>query len=318
MTSNDDIAVLIPCYNEAECIADVITSFRQNLPGAIIYVYDNNSTDGTAEIARTHGAIVRREQQQGKGHVVRRMFSDIDASIYVLVDGDGTYDAATAPALVRALIDNHCDMVNAKRITNRRNAYRFGHQFGNRLFTRIVGRLFGNRLSDILSGYRVFSRRFVKSFPALSTGFEIETELTIHALSLSMPILELEASYKGRPADSVSKLSTYSDGARILLRIVLLTKEERPFFFFSIVFAVLAATSLVLGVPLIVEWLETGLVPRFPTAILAASIMLLAFLSITTGLILDSVARGRREIKRLHYLDLPWLHASDGDSGTTG
>jgi len=307
MKDNLNIAVLIPCYNESVTISTVIGEFQEYLPSSTIYVYDNNSTDGTAKVAEKQGAIVRNEPQQGKGHVVRRMFSDIEASIYVLVDGDGTYDAASIPLMIDTLLESRCDMVNGHRISDNQKAYRFGHQFGNQFLTGMVSRIFGERSSDMLSGYRVFSRRFVKSFPALSTGFEIETELTIHALSLNLPIVDVPTPYKERPEESVSKLNTYRDGFRILWQILLMTKEERPFFFFSIVFAVLAALSLVMGIPVALEWLDTGLVPRFPTAILSASIMLLAFLGLTTGLILDSVARGRKEIKRLHYLNIAWL-----------
>jgi glycosyltransferase involved in cell wall biosynthesis len=307
MNDDLDVAVLIPCYNEAVAIPAVISAFRRYVPAARIYVYDNNSTDGTAQVAVRHGAIVRLELQQGKGHVVRRMFSDIDASVYILVDGDDTYSAESAPLMIETLQNSHCDMVNGRRVSNSQKAYRFGHQFGNRLLTSMVAWLFGKRSFDMLSGYRVFSRRFVKSFPALSTGFEIETELTIHALSLNMPIAEIPTPYKDRPEKSVSKLNTYRDGMRILWTILLITKEERPFFFFSIVSAVLAALALGMGVPIVLEWLRTGLVPRFPTAILSASVMLLAFLSLSNGMILSSVARGRREVKRLHYLNQPWL-----------
>jgi len=305
--ADTDVAVLIPCYNEEAAIANVVRDFRAQLPGAVIYVYDNNSSDRTAEIAAENGAIVRNESQQGKGHVVRRMFSDIEASIYVLVDGDDTYDGLSVRKLLDAFLRQHCDLVNAKRVTDIAKAYRFGHQFGNRLLTGIVNWIFGKRCDDILSGYRVFSRRFVKSFPALSTGFEIETELTVHALSLNMPMTEVETPYRDRPDESASKLNTYRDGFRILWTILVLTKDERPFFFYSIAFSVLAFLSLALGLPVALEFAETGLVPRLPTAILSASIMVLAFLSLTTGLVLDSVARGRREAKRLHYLSLTWL-----------
>jgi len=311
MSDKNSVAVLVPCYNESAAIASVIDSFKQHLPTAKIYVYDNNSTDCTVEVAEQAGAIVRKEPQQGKGHVVRRMFSDIEASVYVLVDGDDTYDAASAPALIRALIDNHCDMVNAQRITESEKAYRFGHRFGNQLLTGMVSWIFGKRSFDILSGYRVFSRRFVKSFPALSTGFEIETELTVHALSLNMPIVEVATPYKERPEDSVSKLNTYRDGLRILWKIILMTKEEKPFFFFSVGSILLAAVSIILATPIIIEWLDTGLVPRIPTAVLSASTMLLAFLSLTTGLILHSVSQGRRELKRLHYLNVSWMGERD-------
>lgn len=302
-----EVAVLIPCYNEEVAIGPVVRDFKKHLPDAKIYVYDNNSSDNTVQVAKEYGAIVRNESQQGKGHVVRRMFSDIEASIYVLVDGDDTYDASSAPKLVQKLIDNHVDMVNAQRISNNDNAYRFGHQFGNQMLTGMVARIFGKRSFDMLSGYRVFSRRFVKSFPALSTGFEIETELTVHALSLNLPINEVATPYKERPEESESKLNTYQDGFRILWKIILMTKEERPFLFFSAGAIILASFSLLIAIPVIIEWLDTGLVPRLPTAVLSASVMLLAFLSFTTGLILDSVARGRREMKRLSYLNVSWL-----------
>ena len=307
LISELEIAVLIPCHNEEAAIALVIQSFQEQLPGAAVYVYDNNSTDATAAVAEQNGAIVRSEPLKGKGHVVRRMFSDIDAAIYILVDGDDTYDASSIHKMLDVFVAQRCDMINGRRVSDVSEAYRFGHEFGNRLLTGMVNWIFGNRCLDILSGYRVFSRRFVKSFPALSTGFEIETELTVHALSLNIPVAEVDTPYKDRPEKSISKLNTYSDGLRILWTIFILTKEERPFFFYSIAFGVLAMLSLALGVPVAMEFLETGLVPRFPTAILAASIMVLAVLCLTTGLILDSVARGRRESKRLHYLGLTWL-----------
>ncbi len=302
-----DIAVLIPCHDEETAIPSVISAFREQLPNAAIYVYDNNSGDGTAEAAAAAGAIVRTETQQGKGHVVRRMFSDIEASVYVLVDGDDTYDAASVPTMIQSLLTQRCDMVNGRRVSEISEAYRFGHRFGNRMLSNMVNWIFGKRCVDLLSGYRVFSRRFVKSFPALSKGFEVETELTVHALSLNIPIAEVDTRYKERPEHSISKLNTYRDGTRILWTIVLLTKEERPFFFYSLLAAGLAALSLAFGMPVVLEFIETGEVPRFPTAILAASIMVLASLSLTTGLILDSVARGRREAKRLHYLGLTWI-----------
>lgn len=305
--TDTDIAVLVPCYNEEATIANVVRTFREQLPGAVIYVYDNNSTDKTAEVAARNGAIVRNERQQGKGHVVRRMFSDIEAAIYVLVDGDDTYDPKSVMPMLDTFLSHHCDMVNGRRVTEIAAAYRFGHQFGNRMLSGIVNWIFGERCDDILSGYRIFSRRFIKSFPALSTGFEIETELTVHALSLNMPIDEVDTPYKDRPEESTSKLNTYRDGFRILWTILILTKEERPFFFYSITFLFMAIISMALGIPVAIEFLETGLVPRFPTAVLAASTMVLAFLALATGLVLDSVARGRRELKRLHYLSLSWL-----------
>ena len=305
--SDLDIAVLVPCHNEEAAVPAVIRDFLAQLPKATVYVYDNNSTDRTSEVAAENGAVVRSEVQKGKGHVVRRMFSDIEASVYILVDGDDTYDAGRVGVMLQEFIEHRCDMVNGRRISPAEEAYRFGHQIGNRMLTGMVNWIFGKRCQDILSGYRIFSRRFVKSFPALSKGFEIETELTVHALSLNIPMSEVDTPYKSRPEDSVSKLNTYRDGFRILWTIIILTKDERPFFFYSIAFGLLAVLSLLLGIPVALEFLQTGLVPRFPTAILSASIMVLAFLSLATGLILDSVARGRREAKRLHYLNLTWL-----------
>ncbi|MGD2117435.1 MAG: glycosyltransferase [Chromatiales bacterium] len=302
-----DIAVLIPCYNEATTIEKVINDFRAALPDADIYVYDNNSSDATMDVAARAGAIVRSERNQGKGHVVRRMFADIDADLYVMTDGDATYDAGSVKRMLKELIDNHLDMVCGKRVSSNNEAYRTGHAFGNRLLTGMVAQTFGNSFQDMLTGYRAFSRRFVKSFPILSTGFEIETELTIHALSLSMPVAEIDTPYHARPEGSESKLSTVRDGARILVTIVEMTKEERPLFFFSIIFAVLAALSLILAYPVFTEWLQTGLVPRFPTAILSAAIMLLAFISMAVGFMLSSITRARREAKRLQYLSLNWL-----------
>ena len=299
------VAVLVPCFNEEDSIGAVVRDFRQSLPDAAIYVYDNNSTDRTIEVAREHGAVVREEHQQGKGHVVRRMFADIEADIFILVDGDDTYDAAAAPQLVRHLLDNGLDMITAKRVAVSDEAYRFGHVFGNRLLTGLVAHSFGRRVSDLLSGYRVLSRRFVKSFPVLAGGFEIETELTVHALELGMPQDEIETKYRERPEGSESKLNTYRDGARILRLIVVLLKEERPLAFFSAVFALLAITSVVLAWPIFIAFFETGLVLRIPTAILSTGIMLLAFLSLTCGFILDTVTRGRRELKRLSYLQIP-------------
>lgn len=309
-TDDLEIAILVPCHNEEVTIASVVSDFRGQLPDATVYVYDNNSTDNTAQIAKEAGAVVRTEKQQGKGHVVRRMFSDVDASVFVLVDGDDTYDASSVKKLIDTLLTEHVDAINARRVTDIDKAYRFGHQFGNRMLTGIVNWLFGKRCADILSGYRVFSRRFVKSFPALSTGFEIETELTVHGLSLNMPMAEIDTPYKERPDDSNSKLNTYRDGVRIFWTIMILTKDYRPFFFYSIISSILALGSLALGIPVVLEFAETGLVERFPTAFLSASVMILAFLALATGLILDSVARGRREAKRLHYLGLTWLGQS--------
>ena len=299
------IAVLIPCYYEEAAIAAVVRDFRAALPDAAIYVYDNNSKDRTVEVAAAAGAIVRREPLQGKGNVVRRMFADIDADAYVMVDGDDTYHAPSAPLLIAKLVDEQLDMVNAQRISTADAAYRRGHVLGNRLLTGLVGGVFGKRTDDMLSGYRVFSRRFVKTFPALAGGFEIETELTVHALEMRMPFAEVPTPYKERPPGSVSKLSTYKDGLRILFMIGKLVKEERPMQAFSIAAFVLALASLVLAIPVILTYIETGLVPRLPTAVLAAALMILSFLALTCGLILDSVTRARREAKRLAYLMLP-------------
>jgi glycosyltransferase involved in cell wall biosynthesis len=267
-----------------------------------VYVYDNNSKDRTSEVAAAAGAIVRKETLQGKGNVVRRMFADIDADIYLMCDGDVTYDAASAPALIDKLISENLDMVVGCRVDKEVAAYRPGHRFGNALFTGSVAYLFGNRFTDILSGYRAFSRRFVKSFPALSNGFEIETELTVHALELRMPIGELDTPYGARLEGSQSKLSTFRDGYRILMMITKLFKNERPLFFYAIIFGLLALLAVGISVPVVLTYLETGLVPRLPTAVLAASTMLLGFLALTCGLILDTVTHGRREIKRLAYL----------------
>ena len=305
MTEKDDIAVLVPCRDEAVAIADVVRAFRAALPAAKIYVYDNASTDETAAVATAAGAEVRHEPQAGKGNVVRRMFADIDADIYLLVDGDDTYDASAAPRLIEHLRARSLDMVTAARVSDREDAYRPGHRFGNRLLTALVGRIFGHPVEDMLSGYRIFSRRFVKSFPALSSGFEIETELTVHALQLRLPIAELAAPYRERPLGSDSKLSTIRDGIRILSTIVVLYKEVRPLSFFGLGFLLLAAVSLGLAWPILIEFLATGLVPRLPTAVAATGAMLLAFLSLTCGLILDSVARGRLEAKRTAYLAQP-------------
>jgi glycosyltransferase involved in cell wall biosynthesis len=303
------IAVLLPCYNEEAAIAQTVAGFRAALPDAAIYVYDNNSRDRTREIAATAGAIVRRERMQGKGNVVRRMFADVDADIYVMADGDATYDAASAPALIARLIDEQLDMVVGSRVGEAVEAYRRGHRLGNRLLTGMLARLFGRSFSDILSGYRVFSRRFVKSFPVLSAGFEIETEISVHALELKMPVAEIETPYFARPEGSESKLSTYSDGWRILRTIVTLYRVERPMLFFGLIGAVFAALAVILAIPLAVTYMHTHLVPRFPTAILATGLMILAFLNGFAGLILDTVVRGRREVRRLAYL----AHRAPGD-----
>jgi glycosyltransferase involved in cell wall biosynthesis len=299
------IAVLVPCRNEAASISKVVHDFRLALPGAAVFVYDNNSDDETAELAREAGAIVRSELLAGKGNVVRRMFADIEADIYVLVDGDDTYDASSAEMLIERLESECLDMVNAVRVASGATAYRPGHRFGNALLTGIVALIFGNRFTDLLSGYRIFSRRFVKSFPALASGFEIETELTVHALELRMPIAEIETPYRSRPSGSVSNLRTLRDGWRILRTILLLSKEEKPLPFFSLFFAILVASAVILFWPVFITFLETGLVPRFPTAILSTGLMLLAFLSLGCGIVLDTVTRGRQEMKRMHYLSIP-------------
>jgi glycosyltransferase involved in cell wall biosynthesis len=296
------IAVLIPCHNEAATVAAVVRDFRSHLPGANIYVYDNASTDDTAARARQAGAQVRYEPLRGKGNVVRRMLSDIDADIYILVDGDGTYDAASAPRLVAHLVSNGLDMVNCARLPVAQAAFRPGHVLGNSVLSGIITFVFGDRIRDVLSGYRVMSRRFVKTFPALPAGFEIETELTVHALELRVPMAELEAPYRERPAGSTSKLNTVGDGMRILQLIFHLMKEERPLQFFGCTFILLAGASLGIGIPVIHNFLQTGLVPRLPTAILATGLMIVAFLALVSCLVLDTVTRGRRELKRLYYL----------------
>jgi len=300
-----EVAVLIPCYNEEIAVPLVIRGFRQALPFAKIYVYDNLSTDKTAKVAFEEGAIVGDEPFPGKGNVMRRMFSDIEADVYVLVDGDDTYDPKVAPKLVQLLLDKQLDMVNGARVSTIQEAYRFGHRFGNQALTGLVQFIFGKQFGDMLSGYRVFSRRFVKSFPAISSGFEIETELTVHALELRMKTAEVPTHYKERPAGSSSKLNTIRDGLRILRMIGHLVKEERPLMFFGYAFAVLALLSVGLAVPIVMEFLETALVPRLPTAVLSLGIMLLAFLSMACGLILDTVTHSRRELKRLAYLNVP-------------
>ncbi len=318
--SSLQVAVLIPCFNEQQSIGKVVHDFREALPSAAIYVYDNNSTDRTLEVAEEAGAVVAREPLQGKGNVVRRMFADIEADVYVLVDGDDTYDATVAPRLVDEMTASSLDMVNAARVSHEAGVFRTGHRFGNRLFTRIVALMFGDRVQDLLSGYRCFSRRFVKSFPALTRGFDIETELTVHALELRMPLGEVVTKYRERPAGSMSKLSTFRDGIRILLTIIALVREERPLFFFGTIFGLLAAGSIALAWPVFVTYLQTGLVPRFPTAILATGMMLAAFLSAACGLILDTVTKGRLELKRFHYLavSMPRRIPGDQQSGIIG
>ncbi|MCC6890067.1 MAG: glycosyltransferase [Hyphomicrobiales bacterium] len=296
------VAVLVPCFNEATAIGRVVRDFRAALPQATVYVYDNNSTDGTMEAARDAGAVVGQETHQGKGNVVRRMFADVDADIYILVDGDATYDAPSAPAMVALLAENRLDMVVATRVHADHAAYRSGHVTGNRLLTGFVDAVFGAAFTDILSGYRAFSRRFVKSFPVLSGGFEIETELTIHALELELPVAEIPTPYFSRPAGSQSKLSTWRDGLRILATILRLYRSERPLAFFSSIGMALAAVAIGLAIPIVITFIERGVVPRLPTAILSTGLMLAAFVSVAAGLILDTVTRGRREMKLLAYL----------------
>jgi len=297
------VAVLIPCYNEEAAIGKTVADFRSALPDALIYVYDNNSTDGTVKAARAAGAVVRNEAHQGKGNVVRRMFADVDADIYVLVDGDATYDAPSAPAMVSDLIENHRDMVVGARAEREDAAYRRGHRTGNWLLTSFVATVFGKTFTDILSGYRVFSRRFVKSFPVLSGGFEIETELTVHSLELDLPVGEIQTPYFARPEGSESKLNTWRDGFRILWTIFRLYRSERPLNFFSAIGATLAIIAVGIAIPVFVTYFETGAVPRLPTAVLSTGLMVVAMLSFVAALILDTVTRGRREIKLLAYLN---------------
>ena len=306
------IAVLIPCYNEEVAIPRVVAAFRQALPEAEILVYDNNSKDRTVAIAREAGATVRRETLQGKGNVVRRMFADVEADVYVLVDGDDTYDAAAAPEMVRMLLDERLDMVTGVRVTDIQAAYRPGHRFGNLMLTGMVRVVFGDRISDMLSGYRAFSRRFVKSFPALAEGFETETEFTVHALELKMPVGEVRTAYKDRPPGSASKLNTIRDGIRILRTIIGLIRRERPLAFFGGVSGLLLLAASALFLPVLVTYLSTGLVPRFPTFIASATLAMLSFLSLACGLILDTVTRGRREAKRIAYLSVPGPGAAPG------
>jgi len=305
------IAVLLPCYNEEATVVQVVKDFKKALPSATIYVYDNNSSDRTSELAREAGAVVRQEPLQGKGHVVRRMFADIDADIYVMSDGDVTYDAERAPELIAKLVDENLDMVVGSRVPVEESGetYRAGHRFGNKMLTTTVTTIFGRGITDMLSGYRVFTRRFAKTFPAASKGFEIETEITVHALQMDLPVAEVETRYFARPEGSASKLNTYRDGFRILFMILKLFKGAKPFAFFGIIAAVLALMSIGLAIPLFQTYFEVGLVPRMPTAVLVTGMMVLAFLSLVCGIILDSVSRGRLEAKRLSYLSfLPVKH----------
>ncbi|WBL80433.1 glycosyltransferase family 2 protein [Bradyrhizobium xenonodulans] len=301
------IAVLVPCYNEEAAVATVVADFRKALPTAELYVYDNNSTDRTVVVAREAGAIVRSERRQGKGHVVRRMFADVEADIYVLVDGDATYDAPSAPRMIDALLDDHLDMVVGLRVDQSQAAYRRGHRAGNRMLTQFLAWTFGHEFEDILSGYRVFSRRFVKSFPVLSDGFEIETELAVYALELSLPVAEVKTPYYERPQGSFSKLNTWRDGFCILGTMLKLYRSEKPLRFFLAIGGLLAAVSVILAVPIVITFIETGLVPRLPTAVLSMGLMITALLAASSGLVLDTVTRGRRETKMLAYLSQPSL-----------
>jgi glycosyltransferase involved in cell wall biosynthesis len=307
MASSMRIAVLVPCFNEEAAVATVVADFRKALPAAEIFVYDNNSSDRTATMAREAGAEVRSERRQGKGHVVRRMFADIDADIYVLVDGDATYDAASAPRMIDALLSDRLDMVVGLRVDKVQAAYRTGHRAGNRMLTGFLSAVFGQAFTDILSGYRVFSRRFVKSFPVLSDGFEIETELAVHALELALPVAEIETPYYARPEGSFSKLNTWRDGFRILGTILKLYRSEKPLRFFAAIGVFLILISIGLAIPIIVTYVEQGIVPRLPTAVLSMGLMILAMLSLSSGMVLDTVTRGRREMKLLAYLAQPPL-----------
>jgi glycosyltransferase involved in cell wall biosynthesis len=298
-------AIVIPCHNEAAAIAETIAAFRAALPEADIYVYDNASSDDTARVARDAGAHVRTEPRKGKGNVVRRMFADIEADIYVLVDGDNTYEAAAARDMIELLERDRLDMVIGVRVQQEAEAYRRGHRFGNLMLTGLVATVFGHGQHDILSGYRAMSRRFVKSFPALSKGFEIETELSVHALEVLAPIGERPVAYNARPEGSVSKLNTIRDGLRILRLIIHLTRDERPLPFFGAIALILALVSALLAIPVLVSFFETGLVPRLPTWVFATGLGILAMLSLSVGLVLDTVTRGRREMKRLIYLGIP-------------
>lgn len=299
------VAVTLPCYNEAVTIAQVVSDFRNALPTAEIYVFDNNSTDDTAEIARQAGAFVRTERRQGKGHVVRRIFADVEADVYIMADGDGTYDASAAPDLLNTLLEENLDMVVGRRAGITEDAGRKGHALGNTIFNKLYGALFGSDFKDIFSGYRVMTRRFVKSFPAVSAGFEIETEMSVHASQLSIPTLEVPTPYGVRPDDSHSKLSTFRDGARILRMFARLTKQTRPALFFGGIGAALVVLATVLSLPVVATWMDTGLVPRVPTTVLSMGIIIIGVICAVCGLILDSLASARIEQKRSVYLSFP-------------
>jgi glycosyltransferase involved in cell wall biosynthesis len=296
------VAVLIPCYNEAGTVQDVIRSFRKYLPNSTIYVYDNCSEDNTAELAKEAGAFVVTAKIKGKGNVVRKMFSDVDADVYIMVDGDSTYNAEDAPTMINSLLSEKTDMVVAVRREKSKVVYRMGHKFGNSLFNFILKILFKSTFRDVFSGYRAFSRRFVKTFPVMSDGFDIEAELSIHALTLAIPCTEIDSAYSERPANSHSKLNTLNDGIKILVSILRLLKETRPLFFFGTIFLLLFFLSIEISYPLVVTFIETGLVPRLPTAVLSTGIMMLSFISLICGIILDSISQARMEVKKLHYL----------------
>jgi glycosyltransferase involved in cell wall biosynthesis len=313
-----EVVVIVPCYNEEKTVGDVVSAFRLSLPDATVYVYDNNSSDQSVHAAKAAGAVVRCVSRQGKGNVVRRAFADNDADVYVLVDGDGTYDATTAPRMVALVNEGGFDLVNASRAAA--NGYtRPGHELGNRMLTRMVAWLFRHPNEDMLSGYKAFSRRFVKSFPVFSSGFEIETELTVHALDLTMPVESLASPYGERPEGSESKLHTMGDGMRILRTIAGLVRQERPLAFFGTIAALMAIAALILGIPVVDTFFHTHKVPKFPSAILATGLMLIAFVSLVTGLILDTVTRGRKEAKMLRYLAIPGpVPAAEGGSDEVG
>ncbi|WP_413741249.1 glycosyltransferase family 2 protein [Sodalis sp. RH15] len=310
--AGNKVAIIVPCYNEALSIQKVIADFRQALPEASIFIFDNNSTDNTVQIAKSEGVQVFNVMQKGKGNVVRRMFADVDADIYVMVDGDATYDASCCPALIDKLISEHLDMVVGARVHMIKEAYRPGHSWGNKILTGCVKLIFGGEFSDMLSGYRVFSKRYVKSFPALATGFETETELTVHALELRMPYAEIDTPYSPRMESSVSKLSTYKDGAKILKTIIKLYSVERPFFFYGILAIIFALIGICISIPIIDEYIITGLVPRLPTAVLSTGLLIFSAIAFITGLILECITMGRREFKRLFYLSLPLPHGNQG------
>lgn len=309
--SSYDIAAIVPCHNEALAVGKVVADLKAAVPAMRVYVYDNNSTDGTDEIARAAGAIVRYEHSTGKGNVVRRAFSDIDADIYVMVDGDDTYEVGAVPEMIERLMSGPYDHVLGVREQVTDTAYRAGHEAGNRAFNVLVSKVFGMPVNDMLSGYRVMSRRFVKSFPALSREFEIETELTVHCANLRVPCAEVAVGFRDRPEGSESKLSTYRDGLKILRLILHLVRFERPVLFHSVLGALFVVVALILGIPVLVDYARTGLVPRLPTAVLASSIVLIGILLWMVGLILDAVAKSRREAARLNYLRLPAPPALD-------